>query len=188
MSGSIWDHARMGGAVGKRHALGLWDPRHRLASLAFVPPVSERKKIAGKQRFWLVFNFPPIAAYATQVNAGVTVTADWWWTDTIFNLPGGPNSAQSSATLMLYDAKSGTRFMNTTELDVNFAALASGQLGGVAGSGFPAGGVTVKMPYFERRITLLRAGTQLMARLHFAAAATGGVTDPEQLVLGGYFD
>lgn len=185
----VWDVARMGGSTGRRHALGLFDPRHRLASLAWVPPVSERKKIYGKQRYLYVFNFTPISAYATQVLAGVTITADWWWTDSIFSLPGGPSSTQQAASLILFDAKSGQRFMNMNELDGNLAAPAGATpSSSIAQTAIFGVSPVTKMPYFERRITLLKAGTQLQAQLQFSAAATGGVTDPEQLVLGGYFD
>jgi len=180
---SVWDAARLGGRTGQRHALGLWDPRHRLASLAYMPPLSQRRVLWGKRRFMYVFNFAPSTAIANQITARVTITTPFWWTDTKLSVPGAAASQpQAAGTLQISDVKTGLPFMNFGEIDQNFAGVAF-----TGGASLPISGTQqCNLPYYERRIVELAAGSILQARIQFAAPNT--VTDNEQLVLGGYIE
>lgn len=170
---SVWDEARMGGNTGGRHALGFWDPRYKLASLAWVPPVSQRKQIYGKRRYVYCINFPTAGvASAGTLQARVAFTSDFWWTDTIASTP-----FQFQQNLTLYDTKNGVRYTNIPVFNANLSPLSS-SFGGFSTPPF--------IPYFERRITKIPEGAVLLARMQVQFA--GAFSDPPQVCLGGYID
>jgi hypothetical protein len=180
---NAWDEARLGGRPGGKHMLGLWDPRHHLSALGWMPPVSERRKVFGKQRF----------SYALNVNlAGSSVgsdrftcTGDFWWTDTIASYQGNPVVAQvyPSFSVQLFDTKNQRRYMNFAEFVENLGGTIGGSFGDL-----PAG--FTKFPYFHRRITRIPAGAVIVARIQnlIDPGVLAGSTVPLQVVLGGYTD
>lgn len=172
---SIWDEARMGGRLGKRHSLGLWDPRYKLASLAWLPPLSERKKIYGKRRFVFVFNFA-LTANAPTAYDRISLTQDFWWTDTIFS---STTTAPVSA-VSLYDTQNQVRYMNIAELT---DLMASHSALGILNMNPPIANV----PYFERRITRIPAGAALLMTLQASSPFPSTIFPiTQQVCLGGY--
>lgn len=179
---SAWDEARLGGKVGSRHALGLWNPLHSLASLAWMPPASERRKIYGKQRYVYIFNFnyPANTSGASfTINARLSTTQDFWWTDSMYAAP----FIIGSSYIELYDTKNGIRYTNMPELDVNF----SGTPGNVQ-INMPAQILQhLAIPEFKRRIVKIPAGAQLLARISAQLGTTFGATPQQaQLAVGGF--
>jgi hypothetical protein len=177
---NVWDQARMGGTTGNRYGLGFWDPRHKMASLAWLPPVSQRRLIYGKKRYVFCINFGSLAGLAlgqATLNARVTITSDFWWTDTMYSSP-----VAGGQTFQLYDSQNKVRYMNVPLFDINLAGY-SATFSNIGNLTTPT---KANMPYFERRIWKIPAGSIILARLqnNFTTAST----DSPQLVLGGYID
>ena len=181
---SVWDEARVGGAVGNRHALGLWHPLHKLASLGWMPPVSQRRQIHGKKRYVYVLNFPNLTVNQV-ANDRFSVTSDFWWTDTASETDFTAENTQFARfSVQLFDTKNQRRFMNFPEIAENF------------GGGFPQAdaqviaGATFTMPYIHRRITRIPAGSVLLMRIQNTLQTAGAPqsTVNIQVALGGYID
>jgi len=175
---SVWDVARQGGRSGGRHALGLWDPRHRLASLAWMPPVSQRRQIYGKKRFCYVRNFP-LATANNVLNDRVSITSDFWWTDIVASYPPGLGAAQPF-TVQMFDTKNNVRYMQAPEDGRLWCGV-----GRDIDALMPTTLNTFFFPYFFRRITKVPAGSQLLITVQ---DSSGLANNTVQLVLGGYID
>jgi hypothetical protein len=170
---NVWDQARLGGPTGFRHALGLWDPRHKLASQAWMPGPRERQKIYGLKRYSYVINLTVPANGSDE--QGFTVVSDFWWTDII----GGTGVDLVTAHVSLFDTKNQIRYMNVP--------LSVDQYGGnLAGGPESAAGISGKFPYFLRHIEKIPAGASMLARAQLAGVAGGTVGF--QIVLGGYME
>lgn len=187
---SLWDESRLGMGGGYRHALGVWDPRHKLASLAWMPPLSERRKLAGLVRYVYAINF---ALDPSGVGtARFTVTSDFWWTDTIASVEGSGSGVQGY-TIRLYDTKNQVRYMNIPL--ANMATGTSTFAGGAVEDlyitpqlellGIPAGqaeGWT--FPYYQRRIDKIPKGATMVMQVQ--ANQAFDTTGTMQVCLGGY--
>lgn len=181
---SAWDEARLGGRQGQRFALGLWDPRHKMASLGWMPPASERKKVFGRVRYSYVLNFTELAVNEVQ-NDRFTVTRDFYWTDTAasFDLTG-EHSGFVPFSAQLFDSTNERRFMDFPLFADNLCGVNP-----TSDDIVPHWPLTnLQFPYFHRRITRIVAGTALLLRVQ---NLLGPVPAPDQtinvqIVLGGY--
>ena len=183
---SAWDEARLGGSAGQRYALGLWHPLHKLASLAWVPPVSERKKLFGRQRYCYVLNFTNMGPNEVQ-NDRFSITSDFWWTDIAASFDPAGTEIETSLTspfsLQLFDTKNSRRYMNFPLMAYNAAGMIAVDPNVPPFPSFYTAPV-VSLPYLQRRITKLPAGAQMLARVQ--NTQTLEPTINVQLVLGGY--
>lgn len=182
---SLWDESRLGMGGGYRHALGVWDPRHKLASLAWMPPLSERRKLAGLVRYVYALNFTLDPSGVG--NTRFTVTSDFWLTDAIGSIMAEEGTAQF--TVQLFDTKAQVRYMNLPLLN---------RLGGSGTFTSPAiddlqispqlNAQRVNdlwnFPYYLRRIDKIRKGTNMLVKLQAQQSSTG--TGEIQICLGGY--
>lgn len=106
---SAWDEARLGGRAGQRFALGLWLPMHKMASLAWVPPASERVKLRGKQRYVYALT---LSLGPTENNSvRFTTTQDFYLTDLATSYVSDVSGAQPFS-LQLFETRTATRYMD----------------------------------------------------------------------------
>lgn len=164
---SAWDEARLGGRAGSRFALGLWHPLHKMGSLAWVPPASQRLKLRGKQRYVYAFNFDLSPGQSDSQR--ITTTQDFFPTDIVSSAGDQSFSAQ------LFETRTKTRYMDFPIWDSNLA------------SAFPDvdsqvnNGGQFTMPFFFRRIARIPKGSVLQLTV-----ANNIATTPFQIALGGY--
>jgi len=191
---NVWDAARLGGSVGNRHALGLWHPLHKLSSLAWMPPVSQRKQIYGKKRYVYVLNFPALGLNQA-ANDRFSVTNDFWWTDTAAETDfTGETTGFARFSTQLFETKSGRRYMNDPLFDLNLGGVYPQNTIGVPGAagsnGHINGDNNFTMPYIHRRITKIPAGSQMLMRVQnlLQPAPAAQQTINIQIALGGYID
>lgn len=164
---SAWDEARLGGRAGSRFALGLWHPLYKLASLAWVPPASQRLKLRGKQRYVYIFNFDLSPGQSD--SARITTTQDFYPTDIATSLGGQSFSAQ------LFETRTKTRYMDFPIWDSNVASAFTDVDSQVEG------GREFTMPFFFRRIARIPKGSVLQMTV-----ANNNATEAFQIALGGY--
>jgi hypothetical protein len=184
---SAWDEARVGGRAGQRFALGLWHPLYKVASLAWVPPASERRKLFGRTWYTYVFNvqLDPNGV----ANDRFTVTSDFLWTtaaaSTAANDFGGDEFS-----IQVFDAKSGVRYMDFPLLH------GEGDEGNVFAGTYPMidplvspallnihASTSFNFPYIHRMIPKIPKGTTLMAKVqNFSQVNALSV----QIAMGGY--
>lgn len=170
---SAWDEARLGGKAGQRFALGLWHPMYKLASLAWVPPASERAKLHGKQRYVyaLTLTLGPSASDSVRF----TTTQDFYLTDCAAS--GVPEGLTQPFSLQLFETRTETRYMdfpiygpgfggdvNTVDSEIN-------------------GGSTFTMPFLFRRIARIPKGSVLQMTVQNLRADNDMTV---QVALGGY--
>ena len=187
---NVWDAARLGGSVGNRHALGLWHPLHKLASLGWMPPVSQRRQIYGKKRYVYVLNFPGLSVNQA-ANDRFSVTNDFWWTDTESSTDfTGENTQFSRFTVQLFDTKAQRRFMNFPDIAEILAGAFPQSDPNVPVFPSFTGNLNFTMPYIHRRITKIPAGSTLLMRVQniLQPAAPVQQTVNIQVALGGYID
>lgn len=165
---SAWDEARLGGRAGQRFALGLWLPLHKMASLAWVPPASERAKLRGKQRYVYALNFTLQAGQSD--SARFTTTQDFYLTDVVANI------GSRSFSMQLFETRTRTRYMDMPIYDSNFAAVYGDEDIQVVG------GASFTMPFFLRRIPRIPKGSILQ----MTVADINQNDTPFQVALGGY--
>lgn len=178
---SAWDDSRLGGNTGYRFALGMWDPRHKLASSAWMPPLRERRKIAGLVRYVYVLNF---TLSPNQVETQrFTITSDFWWTDTI----ASTDTVGGLYTIQLFDTKNKVRYMNLPlpNTSYNGGDFSGQQLDPLISPQQEAihANPIWNFPYIQRRIDRIPAGTTMLTRVQ----AQGGLENFDtQICLGGY--
>ena len=178
---SAWDDSRLGGNTGYRFALGMWDPRHKLASSAWMPPLRERRKIAGLVRYVYAIDFT--LGQNQVLTQRFTVTSDFWWTDTLASVTPTDLGVFS---VQLFDTKNKVRYMNaplpsfqrstfsaqTTDLNI------APQLEAI---GAPS---EWNFPYIQRRIDKIPQGATMLMRVQAPQYST--TSQEIQVCLGGY--
>lgn len=171
---SAWDEARLGGKVGTRFALGLWAPLHKLASLAWAPPASERAKLAGKQRYVYALTLALDSGESDSVR--FTTTQDFYLTDVAAS--GNPEGLTQPFSLQLFETRTETRYMDFPLYGPGFGAdvnTVDSQING---------GATFVQPFFFRRIARIPKGSVLQMTVQ--SLQPGGTSMTVQVALGGY--
>lgn len=144
---SVWNQDRIPGQRG-RHALGLWLPRRKLASAAWVPGLRARKPLYGKRYFALVFDY--VLPANQTLERRFSVTSDYiWWGITISSSVGGTSANPGFRVQVLQippNRKSGNRMSRTGVNDVNF-------------------GGSAKDPFLLRKPYRFRGGSSILIRV-----------------------
>jgi hypothetical protein len=181
---SIWNQDRLGGQTGKRHMLGLWDPRHKMSSAAWMPGTAERRKLRGKTPFWYALSFNVNGAQGGTYNDRFTVTSDFYLTTitaVYFGFGGFPPVFGYS--LSLFETKTKRRFMSLPLT----AELFGGGLGPtiIDSLGSPR---YPDFPFYCRKIVKIPGGSNMNMLAKFVPDGVAIGTQPVQVVLGGYVD
>lgn len=118
---SIWHQDRIPGVVA-RHALGLWLPRRKLASAAFVPGMRARRQFYGARPYWYVFDF--VLAASDTGEARNAVPADFILLSMMVSASVGGDKSNPGYRIQLLDSKRKRRFSIIGFNDSNFAGNA----------------------------------------------------------------
>lgn len=172
---SVWDEQRIP-SIRTRWALGVYLPRRKLASLAWVPSRREQKQLRGGRPFWHV-PYPPnstqpgnfvIPANQTQ-EARTTFTSDFLLLAVLVSSTVGGSQTNPGARIQLFHQPlkkgKGRRFSAIGLNDIN------------------AGG-SAKDPFIYRRPYRIRAGSAVLVRVQNLQNASNQV----QVVLYGVQD
>jgi len=193
---SVWDESRLGGNPGYRFALGLWDPRHKLASPAWMPPLRERRKIAGLVRYVYAINFT--LGQNQVLTERFTVTSDFWWTDTIASITAEDEDLApdllGTFTVQLFDTKNQVRYMNLP-LPSGSSDFAGRYQRSTFSSPTQDSNISPQQslihapdewsfPYYQRRIDKVPQGATMLMRVQAPVYANSMQTI--QVCLGGY--
>ena len=198
---SVWNQDRLGGAVGIRHALGLWHPRARLASASLMPGTRERRKLHGKVPFYYVFDFKGLVPGAT-ANDRISVTSDFWLTQYTVGVVAQNEVNQTSIALNLFETRAKRRFMSlpllqqvqsplfvpapTVGFDATFGGTRASST--LATPLLPVGANTgITLPFFHRKVTKIARNSELLMQIKDLRTFTAQTAD-YQVCLGGYID
>jgi hypothetical protein len=173
---SAWDDARLGGRTGHRFALGLWHPMYKLASLAWVPPASERRKLFGRQRYVYALN---VTLTPNEVDSDrFAVTHDFLLTD--LTVSGQSEGETQPFSVQLFETKTETRYMDFPIFGPGFGGDVWSVDSNINNSGI------FTMPFILRRIPKIPAGSVLQLTMQSLLGGSVTVSTPFQVALGGY--
>lgn len=167
---NIWNQRRNQGP--RRHALGLWLGRAKLASRAYVPSAADRVQLRGTRPFWQTFGGPTgdVTIPANQwVELRQLCQSDFIATTLMVSTTAGGTSSNPGVRVQIVDVSSQPgrrkRFSLVGVNDVNFG-----------GSG--------AHPFFFRKPYRFRAGHTVLVKIQNLQASSNNV----QVVIQGGVD